>query len=93
MDAQRPERVLVVADDPEVLPVAVDAEHVAERAGVDELFQLLDAGVVEQQVARHADEVALGGEADELVHLIAAHRRRLLDEDVLAGLERRCASS
>ena len=86
--AERPERVLVRAHDPEVLPVRVDAEHVAELAGVDELLQLAHARVVEQQVAGHQDEVALGGERDELVHLGALHRRRLLDEDVLAGLER-----
>ena len=88
VDAERPESVLVLADDPEVLPVAVDAEHVAELAGVDELLQLLHAGVVEQQMARHEHELALLGERDELLHLRRAHRRRLLDEDVLARLER-----
>ena len=53
VDAERPERVLVLADRPEVLAVAVDAEHLAEVARVDELLQLADAGVVEQQMARH----------------------------------------
>ena len=86
--AERPERVLVLADDPEVLAVAVDAEHVAELAGVDELLQLQHAGVVEEQVPGHQRQVALLGEGDELLHLLAAHRGRLLDEDVLAGLER-----
>jgi hypothetical protein len=42
--AERPERVLVLADLAEVLPVAVDAEHVAERRRVDELLQLAHAG-------------------------------------------------
>ena len=88
MDAERPERVLVRAHDAEVLAVAVDAEHLAELAGVDQLLQLPDAGVVEQQMARHQHEVALGRERDELVHLGGAHRRRLLDEHVLARLER-----
>ena len=55
--AERPERVLVLADRAEVLAVAVDAEHVAEVAGVDELLQLAHARVVEQQVARHQHEV------------------------------------
>ena len=55
---------------------------------VDELLQLQHARVVEEQVAGHEHEVALLGERDELLHLGAAHRRRLLDEDVLAGLER-----
>ena len=72
----------------EVLAVAVDAEHLAERARVDELLQLLHAGVVEEQVAGHEHEVALLGERDELVDLGRGHRGRLLDEHVLAGLER-----
>ena len=88
VNAQRPERVLVRAHDPQVLPVRVDAEHVAELSGVDELLQLAHAGVVEKKVARHEHEVALGGEHHELVHLGALHRRRFLHEDVLAGLER-----
>src|SRR6266508_3316692 len=46
VNAERPERVLVLADDPEVLAVAVDAEHLAELPRVDELFQLPNAWVV-----------------------------------------------
>ena len=86
--AERPERVLVRAHDPEVLPVAVDAEHFAELARVDQFLQLQHAGVVEQQVARHQDEVACVGERDELVHLGRVHRGRLLHHHVLAGFER-----
>ena len=44
--------------------------------------------MVEEQVAGHEHEPARLGEGDELLHLLAAHRRRLLDEDVLARLER-----
>ena len=36
----------------------------------------------------HEDEVVLLRQRDELLHLLAAHRRRLLDEHVLARLER-----
>ena len=36
---------------------------------------------------RHEHEPALLGELAQLLHLDAAHGRRLLDEDVLAGLE------
>ena len=67
---------------------SVHAEHVAELAVVDELLELDDGRVVEQQVAGHEHEVALLGQRDELVDLVALHRRRLLDEHVLAGLER-----
>ena len=86
--AERPEGVLVRADDAEVDPVAVDAEHVADLARVDQLLQLQHGRVVEQEMAGHEHEVALLGDAHELVHLGGVHRRRLLDEDVLAGLER-----
>ena len=89
VDAERPQRVLVLADLAEVLAVAVDDEHLAELARVDELLHLLHARVVEEEVAGHEDEPARLGEADQLLHLRDPHRRRLLDEDVLAGLERR----
>ena len=86
--AERPQRVLVRADDAEVLSVAVDAQDLAELARIDQFLQLQHARVVEQQVARHQHAVTFGRERDELVHLDGAHRRRLLDQDVLAGLER-----
>src|SRR4051812_3454739 len=75
VDAERPERVLVRADDAQVLPVPVDAEHLAQLAAVDELLQLLDAGVVEQQVTGHQHEVLSPRELDQLVHLGGTHRR------------------
>jgi hypothetical protein len=86
--AERPEGVLVRPERAEVLPVPVDVEDVAELSRVDDLLQLLDAGVVEQEVSRQQNEAALLGEVAELLELGAAHRRRFLDEDVLAGLER-----
>ena len=89
VDAERPERVLVLADLAEVLAVAVDDEHLAELPVVDQLLQLLHGRVVEEEMARHEDEPARLGEPDQLLHLRGPHRRRLLDEDVLAGLERR----
>src|SRR5579871_4929955 len=85
---ERPEGVLVRADDAEVHALAVDAQDVAELAGVDQLLQLQDGGVVEEEVAGHQHAVALLCEPHELVHLDRAHRRRLFHEDVLAGLER-----
>jgi len=44
VNPERPECVLVRTHDPEVLPVAVDAQHVAELACVDQLLQLPHAG-------------------------------------------------
>ena len=88
VDAERPERVLVLADLAEVLAVAVDAEHVAELVGDDQLLQLRDGRVVEQQVRGHEHAVALRRERAELLHLAGAHRGRLLDHDVLAREQR-----
>ena len=88
MDAERPESVLVRPDDAEVLAVSVHAEHVAQLARVDELLELLDTRVVEQEVAGHEHQVAVGGERDEAVDLGRRHRRRLLDEHVLPRLQR-----
>ena len=73
---------------PEVLAVAVDAGHLAELARVDELLHLAEARVVEEQVPGHQHEAALLRQRDELLHLARPHRRRLLDEHVLARLER-----
>src|SRR3990170_105945 len=87
VDTERPEGVLVRADDPEVLPVPVDAEHVAELAGRDHVLDASDARVVEEQVTGHENAVPVAGECHELVHLVPLHCGRLLDEDMLAGLE------
>ena len=78
----------MLSNDPEVLAIAVDHQDLTELAGVDELLQLEDAGVVEEEMAGHEDEVAPLGDRDELVDLVTLHRGRLLHEDVLARLER-----
>src|SRR4029453_17044426 len=44
--AERPQRVLVLADLAEVLAVAIHAEHVSELALLDQLLELADARVV-----------------------------------------------
>ena len=88
VDAERREGVLVRADLPEVLPVRVEVEHLAELAGVHEPLQRLHGRVVEQQVAGHQHEAVRLGGGDEVLRVGRARRGRLLDEDVLAGLER-----
>ena len=85
--AEAPERVLVLADLPEVLAVAVDVEEAPELLRVDQVLQLGHARVVEEQVAGHEHERALLGEGDELLAEGRRKRERLLDEDVLAGEE------
>ncbi len=84
---EAPERVLVLADLAEVLAVPVHVEQAAELLGVDEVLELGDAGVVEEEVARHEDERALLRQRDELLAERRGECERLLDEDVLAGEE------
>ena len=48
---------------PRFCAVAVDAKDVAELARVDELLELLDAGVVEEEMSGHQHEIAVGGYA------------------------------
>ena len=53
MRAQRPQRVLVGAELPQVQPVGVDVVDVAQLARVGELLELVHARVVLEQVADH----------------------------------------
>ena len=62
--AERPQRVLVGAQLAEVEPVRVDVVDVAELAGVGDLLELGDAGVVLEQVADHQDPAGLRGRGD-----------------------------
>ena len=54
----------------------------------DQLAHGRQRGVEEQQMADHQPAVGLRGGLDELARVRGARRQRLLDEDVLAGLER-----
>jgi hypothetical protein len=72
VDAERPERVLVLADLAEVLAIAVDVEDLTELSGVDQALQLLDGGVVQQEVTGEENEITFLGQCDELVRLGAA---------------------
>ncbi len=87
MHAERPEGVLVLADHAEVLTVPVDADDAPELAGVDELLHLAHAGVVDEQVAEHEATPPGLGRVEQILHLGRAQGDRLLDDDVLAGLE------
>ena len=88
MRAERPERVLVGAQLAEVEPVAVDVVDVAELARVGDLLQLDHARVVLEQVADHQDLARALGRGRDLLGVGDGLRQRLLDEAVLAGLER-----
>ncbi len=65
-----------------------DEVHVPDDAAVDQLAHRVDGGAVDEGVARHQHAVAGGGEVGELVGVRQPRGERLLDEHVLAGLQR-----
>ena len=86
--AEAPERVLVVAHLAEVLAVRVDvAAPRPARPSRPARLHLPDGRVEPQQVADHQLPVALAA-APRAPRLGRRQRQRLLDEHVLAGLER-----
>ena len=86
--AEAPERVLVGAQLAEVQPVAVDVEDLlAELAGVGQLLERAQPGVVLEQVTDHQRPAGRRGGVDRALGVGDRHRERLLDEAVLAGLQ------
>ena len=72
----------------EVEAVPVDVVDVAEVAGVRDLLQLDHAGVVLEQVADHQHRARALGRGGDLLGIGRRLRERLLDEAVLARLQR-----
>ena len=85
---EMPERVLVRADPAVLVPIGVEVVDVTERAGDDELLQLAHCRLEENCVAHRQDPIACLGLVDEGLRFLAAECDRLLDEDVLVGLQR-----
>ena len=85
---EAPERVLLGAHAPEVQSVRVQVQELAERPLVDQLAELEDGGVVLEHVADHQDPLPRLGEIDDLLRVGDRDRQGLLDQDVLAGVER-----
>src|SRR5918998_3475617 len=85
--AQRPQRVLVRAELPEVEPVGVDVVDVAELARGGDLLELGHAGVVLEQVADHQHAPRPLGGRHGALGLRHRLRERLLHEAMLARVE------
>ena len=66
-----------------------DEVDVAELAAVDEVAELAHRRAEHEGVAHHEREAGAVGEQHELLGVGRRARHRLLDEHVLAGLERR----
>jgi hypothetical protein len=91
--AKRPQRVLVGAQLAEVQAVSVDVEHAPELAGVDQLLELDDAGVVLEQMADHQRSAGALRSRHHGLGVGGRLRHRLLNEAVLARrdhLDRQC---
>ena len=86
---QIPDDVDVVLKQSEVHPRRVEVVERPQRAAVDELPDLPDRAAEEERVVHHDLEVLPVGQLDQLLGLRGGRRERLLDEHVLAVLERR----
>src|SRR3954454_3836684 len=62
-------------------------EDLADLTSVEQVLDRVDGRRVDEGVARHEHEPALIRDLDELLGFLGGLRERLLDEDVLAGLE------
>ena len=85
---EAPERVLVGAELAEVEALGVQVVDVAEVALFDQVGELADPGVVTEQVPDHQGQVALGGQGHDALSQGRVLGQRLLDEAVLARLQR-----
>ena len=83
-----PDDVDVALENAQVQPGAVDVEHIAQHAALDDLFHLVDAGRILEGVVHHQDLAVLLRKRDQFLGLVDLGRQRLLDQDMLAGLER-----
>ena len=88
MRRKTPQRVFLAPDFPEVQPVRRDVLQLAKRAAGSQGAEFADARMVLQQVAHHQDAPAIPGQADQFLRLGDIEAKRLLDEHILAGLER-----
>ena len=84
---EAPERVLVLAHLAEVLAVRVQVEHPAERAVLRQLLHLRERGWKRSRWPTISCRSCCVGERDQVGGVLDRQRQRLLDEQVLAGLE------
>src|SRR5215210_6777379 len=85
---QRPERILVRPVLAQVQAVRVDVAELAQLTGAHERLELLDPGVVLEQVPDHQDAPGRPSGLDHSLRLLLGPRERLLHEAVLAGRNR-----
>ena len=85
---QIPDDVHVGADGTKIRPGEGQILELSEGAGADHLLQMIDPRVVAKDVSNHEQALHPAGEVPQLACLVDVGRERLLDQAVLAGLER-----
>src|SRR5439155_16762307 len=73
----------------QVHPARRDEVDLAELPGIDQSLDRSNGWAVEEGVTGHQDEAFGLGQRSQLEHLIGCRSERLLDENMLSGLERR----
>ena len=84
-----PDDADVLLVQPQVHPAHRDEVDVAELAAPDQVAHGVDGRAVEERMPRHQHDAGVRREPDQAHRLAGRGRERLLDEDVLAGGERR----
>ena len=88
MRCEVPQGVDVGPDLSEVETLRVDVADLAELSRIDVLLHPPDGRVEQEDVTDHQRQVSARGTLDEIATFRARPRQRLLDQDVLAGIER-----
>src|SRR5262249_13822912 len=81
------EKILLAPTLAERERIRIDVEQSAERARSGQFLELEKAGMILQQVADHQDATLRLGERAQLLRFTEVERERLLDENMLAGIE------
>ena len=85
---QIPQRIVLGVELAEAEPVRMDVLHLAEFAGVDQFLQLLEGRMEAQHMADHEEARICLGRRHRPLAVGHGQRDRLLDQHVLAGLDR-----
>ncbi len=84
-----PDHVQIVLEQAQADPDGVEVQHVPDRPALDDLLDLVHGGVVDEGVIHHQREAPGVRELHERLRRLGGMRHRLLDQNVLAGLEGR----
>lgn len=87
MGHEVPDDIHVGADRTQVRTGEGKVLELAERPGTDHFLQMVDAGVVAEDVSDHQDQVPLLRKITQVARVLDVGRHRFFNEAVFAGLQ------